>query len=123
MPGKLLLVDDEAGIRNFFTNVAGRLGFEVTAVESVDQFLASYRAQKPSLMVMDLMMPSKDGVELMGVLADDGCDVPIYLISGSDAKLLDRARRLGKARGLDIRDVLTKPIMLEDLEAAFDNLI
>ena len=122
MRTKLLLVDDEAGIRKLFTNVAERMGYEVTAVETVDQFLASYRTQRPSVVVMDLMMPRKDGVELMKSLADDDCDLPIVLISGSDGDLLGRVQRLGLARGLDIRGVLTKPIMLDDLEATLKNV-
>lgn len=121
MPAELLLVDDEAGIRNLFINVAGRLGYEVTAVETVDAFLDSYRASTPTVIVMDLMIPGTDGVELMNMLADAGSDVPIVLISGSEGKLLDRARRLGEARGLNIRAILAKPIMLEDLEAVLDD--
>lgn len=122
MRTKLLLVDDEAGIRNLFTNVAERMGYEVTAVETVDQFLASYKTQRPSIVVMDLMMPRKDGVELLKSLADDECDLPIVLISGSDGDLLGSVQRLGLARGLDIRGVLTKPIMLDDLEATLKNV-
>ena len=116
-PNRLLVIDDEPGICEFVKEVAEANGFEVAIAQDHQEFQASYRSFKPSLIVLDLMMPEVDGIELLRFLAKEECRAQILLASGLDTRVLSTAKRLGASQGLNMLGTLQKPIILDDLEA------
>lgn len=114
---RLLVIDDEPGICAFITEVAEGVGFEAKATTTPDDFRATYRTFSPTAIILDLVMPETDGVELLRFLADDRCRAQILVASGVDPRVLATAKRLGVAHGLQMSGVLEKPIMIPDLEA------
>jgi len=114
---RLLVVDDEAGIRVLLKTVAEALGFEVRTSGNAEEFVAALKAFQPTMLVLDLNMPGCDGVELLRHLAKVGSEALVLLISGEDQRVLNAAERLGQSHGLRMAGVLQKPIMVPELEA------
>ncbi len=114
---RLLVIDDEPGICEFITEVAEGVGFEAKATTTPDDFRTTYRTFSPTAIILDLVMPDTDGIELLRFLADDRCRAQVLVASGVDPRVLATAKRLGDAHGLQMSGVLEKPIMVPDLEA------
>lgn len=107
---KILIVDDEIDLCDLIAELAEEAGLDVRAVSNsaeVEQAIADFA---PQALMLDLMMPGTDGVELLRLLSDRLKGVKIALMSGSDSRVLNSARRLGSAHGLDIIATLEKPL-------------
>ena len=115
---RLLVVDDEAGIREFIREVAEELGFAVVDVADPSEFLTACQEFAPSVIALDLVIPGTDGIELLRTLAKQACTAEVLIMSGHDAKVLTAAQHLGAAHGLHMSGVLQKPISIDLLEAA-----
>jgi EAL domain-containing protein (putative c-di-GMP-specific phosphodiesterase class I) len=118
----LVVMDDEPEFADFVRYVAEEQGFRVVAPASAAEFKRQVAQLSPALIVLDLHMPEADGIELLRHMAQTGAAARVMLISGTDRKLLETARRLGERQGLDIVAVLQKPVMLDDLNQALGEL-
>jgi EAL domain-containing protein (putative c-di-GMP-specific phosphodiesterase class I) len=117
-PNRLLVIDDEPDIRDFIKVVAEDIGFEVTEADNQVEFQAALQSFSPTVIVLDLMMPGVDGVELLRLLVKKGCRARILLISGLDPRVLNTANRLGSTLGLNMAATLHKPMSIPELETA-----
>jgi EAL domain-containing protein (putative c-di-GMP-specific phosphodiesterase class I) len=118
-----LVVDDDPDIGALIVQVAEGLGFKTAFVERANGLLDTCWTFDPNLIILDLMMPGVDGVQCLRSLADAKCGADIILFSGVDARVLNTAARLGESHGLRIRDLLHKPIAVDDLEAVLARFI
>jgi DNA-binding response OmpR family regulator len=112
---RLLLVDDDPDIVEFISTVAEQQGYEVCSICRPSDFFESFKAFRPSALMLDLAIPDIDGIEIMRWLADEGCRAPIVIISGFGRPVLESAGHLGEARGLKIAATLSKPVRLAAL--------
>ena len=69
---RLLVVDDEPGITRLIAAAARKLGFEVLEVHDTDQFEKALAQIKPTMIFLDISMPGRDGMELIGYLSAAG---------------------------------------------------
>jgi DNA-binding response OmpR family regulator len=115
MQPRLLLIDDEPALADFFANAARESGFEPSVASEAESFRNRFRDERPDGVALDLGMPV-DGVELLRFLSDEEFDGPVLIISGFDRRVLESAFRLGEALGLKMMGPLEKPVRLEDLE-------
>lgn len=113
---RLLVIDDEPGICEFIKEVAEGVGFEAKTTTTPEDFRTAYRAFSPTAIILDLVMPETDGVELLRFLAEDRCRAQVMVASGVDSRVLATAKRLGDAHGLQMSGVLEKPILVPELE-------
>lgn len=111
---KLLVVDDQADICEVVCEAAAFDGWETKSACNATDFHALYD-DSWDVIIMDLVMPDTDGIELLRSLADQDCQSTIILMSGFDKKVLDTARQLGQAHGLDVAGSLLKPFRIGDL--------
>jgi EAL domain-containing protein (putative c-di-GMP-specific phosphodiesterase class I) len=119
---RLLIIDDEEDICDLIAEIAERRGLEprtTSNAENVSQILIDF---PPDIIMMDLMMPGIDGVELLRLLSEKAKNAKLCLISGSDARVLNSARRLGSAHGLDVVAALEKPLSIQMLNGFFDQV-
>lgn len=112
---RLLVIDDEPAFGNIVKRVAQGCGFEVVVTENPSAFINAARLWQPTVIMLDLKMPGSDGIQLLRALAADKCPAQIVLSSGADAKVLDSAMQLGRERGLNMGQVLQKPIRADSL--------
>jgi len=119
---RLLIIDDEEDICDLIAEIGERHGMQprtTSDAETVAQILADFT---PDIIMMDLMMPGIDGVELLRLLSEKAKSAKLCLISGSDSRVLNSARRLGSAHGLDVVDALEKPLSIQTLNNFFDRM-
>lgn len=112
---RLLVVDDEPDVRELIVDVGQSVGFEVADAGSFDEFRAVMGQFDPTLIVLDLNMPETDGVEHLRYLAEQQSRATILLISGFDRRVLESARRLGMSQGLNLGEVLHKPVRVAEM--------
>ena len=104
--GRILVVDDEIYIVHILDFSLGMEGYEVLTALDGEQALEKARAEKPDLIVLDIMMPKLDGYETCKRLKADAQtkDVPVILLS---AKGRNVDQKVGFEVGAD--DYITKP--------------
>ncbi len=119
---RMLVIDDEEDVCETIAEIATSRGFEVATISNPDNVRSTLQNFTPDFIMLDLMMPGTDGVELLRLLADHVKDAKICLISGSDARVLNSARRLGSAHGLNVIAALEKPLDISVLRATFNQL-
>ena len=115
MPGeRLLIIDDEAGLREFMRLFLSREGYEVHSAASGEVGLELYDRLRPDLVLTDLTMPGMNGLEVLRRVkeraAREGRDVPVLLITAyGSVQTAVEAMREGAF------DYLPKPFVNEDL--------
>ena len=104
--GRILVVDDEIYIVHILDFSLGMEGYEVITALDGEQALEKARADKPDLIVLDIMMPKLDGYETCKILKGepDTKDIPVILLS---AKGRNVDQKIGFEVGAD--DYITKP--------------
>ncbi len=119
MPAATILVaEDQADIRDLIVMNLRSAGYEVTAVGDGPAALASQNEQASDLLILDLMMPGLDGLEVCKALRARGRGTPILMLT---AKATELDRVLGLELGAD--DYLTKPFSLAELLARVKALL
>lgn len=113
---RVLAIDDEPGITNFVRKAVESLGHEVIATCELAEFKHAVESWRPGVMIIDVNMPTCDGVELLRYLAEAGCGTPIYVLSGLDDITVDAVIRIGADRGLRMAGKLMKPLRLAELQ-------
>jgi len=109
----VFVVDDEAPVRKALSRLLRAAGLAVAAFASPEEFLAQYDRHMPGCLVLDLMMPGFNGLELQRTLDKKGSMLPIIFLSGRG----DVQNRVQAMKGGAI-DFLTKPVNDKDLLAA-----
>ena len=115
---RLLVVDDDIEFGEFVRKVGLDLGYAVEVRSDARTFQEAYRAFDPDTIVLDIVMPEVDGVELVQWLADQRSRAKVILITGFTAHYAEVARTLGEVKGLSSMTTLTKPVRLARLRAA-----
>ncbi|MDQ5824081.1 MAG: response regulator transcription factor [Chloroflexota bacterium] len=115
MPAKtVLVVDDEPGIVAIVRDYLDRAGFRVLTAGDGEQALRLARLERPSLMVLDLMLPGIDGLDITRTLRSDPAlrKLPVIMLT---ARVEEADRLVGLELGAD--DYVTKPFSPRELVA------
>jgi DNA-binding response OmpR family regulator len=111
MARTILVVDDEATLRETLVEALELEGFRAIPAADGREALARFRADRPDLVLLDLMLPELSGVEVCRILrAESG--VPIIMLTAKDGEV-DKV--VGLELGAD--DYVTKPFSLRELTA------
>ena len=113
---RLLVMDDDPDVGAFFGQVGEDLGFDVKVLADPMQFAAVVAEFLPTVILLDLQMPGRDGIELLRELSALGCRPKVLIASGLDSRVLTTASELGLSMGVDIAGSFCKPIALDELE-------
>ena len=109
---RLLLVDDEDNLRSMLEAALRHPGFEVHAADSGRTALEAVGSIEPDLVVLDVMLPDRDGFEVCRRWRQEGRRTPVVFLTARDGTE-DKVR--GLTTGGD--DYLVKPFSLEELVA------
>lgn len=113
---KLIVVDDEVGLADFVCDVAEMAGFETEQFNDAAKFKEQYD-KCADVLILDLMMPGVDGIEVIRYLAEINCNAQLILVSGFDQSVLYSAQKLAIERGLNFVGSLGKPFRQKELLA------
>jgi two-component system alkaline phosphatase synthesis response regulator PhoP len=108
---KILVIDDEPSIINLVTAYLKPEGYEVYTASDGNAGLKSARAFKPDLIILDLMLPGMDGIELLSILRRES-DVYVIMLT---ARTDETDKIVGLSVGAD--DYVTKPFSPRELVA------
>lgn len=108
---KILVVDDEPAIRTLLRSTLARAGYQAVEAGSAKEALASAAIDKPDLVLLDLGLPDRDGLELIGALRGEA-GVPLIVVSARE-----NSEQKVAALDLGADDYVTKPFDTEELLA------
>ena len=112
---RLLIVDDEPSVAQTVGVIASTRGFQTEIVSTLDAMLHRLDTWHPTHLIVDLMMPDTDGVEVIRELARRESRVAVIILSGLGRRVVHAARRTAEQRGLNVLGALTKPFLPDAL--------
>lgn len=115
---RVLVVDDDAAIRDLLETVLRKDGYEVTTLDDPTKADAEVRAGKFHLCLLDLMMPGQDGVQTLAKIRKVDKDLAVVMITGYPS--LETAVQAMK---LDALDYLRKPFTVDDLRNVVERVL
>lgn len=118
---RVMIVDDDEGVRLMLRILMEKLGHEVVEAENGHEAIKLIGKQIPALVILDIIMPEKEGLETILELRNAHPSLPIIAISGGgrigSQSYLDDALKLGASK------VFSKPFDLDDIRKAALELI
>jgi FixJ family two-component response regulator len=109
----VLVVDDDASVRDAVRNLLASVGLRAVAFGSTDEFLRAQKPAAPSCLVLDVRLPGMSGLEFQERLAEMGNHIPIVFITAhGDIPMTSRAIKAGAV------EFLTKPFQKDEFLAA-----
>ncbi|CFX54423.1 Signal transduction response regulator, receiver domain [Syntrophomonas zehnderi OL-4] len=112
MNGKIMVVDDEEALVRLISYNLAKEGFNILTAGDGNEAWQMIIQEKPDLIVLDLMLPGKDGLEICRDLRKENIDIPIIMLTARDEEI-DKV--LGLELGAD--DYMTKPFSVRELSA------
>jgi CheY-like chemotaxis protein len=109
----ILVIDDDALVRQALTQVLESRGYEVQCAPEGRQGLRAFRKRRPDLVISDIIMPDMEGIETILELRVLSSDCPIIAISGGGR--FGKADFLSVAKHLGATATLSKPFETDDL--------
>lgn len=106
---RLLTIDDDTAICRTIDLVARTTGFEARSTSDTSEFFRLVEEWRPSHLVLDLVMPGLDGVDVLHRLAEMGTDAQVIVTSGHGLRVAEAARRVARELDLASPGVLPKP--------------
>jgi two-component system alkaline phosphatase synthesis response regulator PhoP len=111
---KILIVDDDPDILAAIGAVLEARNYEVATARDGEEGLARLKEEKPDLMILDLLMPRKDGFAVCKELKDPRwskySDMPILMLTSVREEVSRRRYELETGLSLDVDDYVEKPI-------------
>ena len=115
---KVFLLDDEELIVTVLSKALRREGYEIFAETDTNGIIDKIKSCNPDLLLMDIRMPGRDGIDILKELKEDGLTTPVVMLTADDtAETAVRAMKLGAA------DYLTKPFNTDEVKIVIRNII
>jgi DNA-binding response OmpR family regulator len=111
---KILVIDDDEQMRNMLRRMLMQAGYEVIDAVDGSEGIRLFRQQPSDLVITDIFMPGKEGLQVIRELRKDFRDVRIIAMSGGSARIGEFSA-LPLAKEFGAIDTLTKPFMREEL--------
>ena len=111
---RILVVDDSPTDRQFLSDMLSKSGFSVSTAENAEDAMKKVKAQRPDLVLMDVVMPGQNGFQATRTLAKDDAtkSIPVILCT---SKGQETDKVWGMRQGA--RDYIVKPVNAADLLA------
>ncbi len=120
MPPKILVVDDEALVRNMVCDGLAAAGHPVLTASSGEEALQVVHAERPACILLDIMMPDLDGYDTCAALKSDPktASIPVLLVSATtNPQVMDLAKKAGAVA------VLRKPVRIDELQRTISHVL
>lgn len=118
--GRVLVIDDDAGVRDAFTMALEDTRYEVVSTEDGQSGLDMARMYQPDLILLDLKMPGMNGVETLRHLHKSCPGVPVYIVTAFYGEFLEPLRA-AQDEGIPF-DLARKPLALDEIRTIVDSV-
>jgi CheY-like chemotaxis protein len=116
MEKRLLVVDDDVRLTRIVALTASTLGIATTQVNDPMRALDAFVATKPQVVMIDIFMPEKDGIELLNEILLTGIATRVVLTSGRNGdEMLEIAQEAMRLHSMAAAPVLPKPFRRDQL--------
>lgn len=115
MAKKLLVIDDQTGITKVVEMIGKQLGLNAKSLNSSARATETFIAFKPDVLMLDMIMPEKDGIDVLNEILLTGIPVKVVLTSGFSESYLRLAEGVAKFHENPNVTVLRKPFRREEL--------
>ena len=115
---KVLVIDDEQGIRNLLDTLLSRKGYDVVLADGGRKGLELIRRERPDVVVLDLKMPEMDGVAVLQQIRRLNSNQPVIILTGAATP-----EREQQVRALGVTEFVEKEFSLHRLGDALKRLL
>ena len=127
MPEKILIVDDDPDILDALTMILEAKGYQTVTAQDGVEGLANLKAEKPDLMILDLLMPKMDGFAVCKELQDPRWSkfkgIPILILTSVREEASRRRYELETGLELNVDDYVEKPVSPDILLQRVERLV
>ena len=118
---RIAVIDDDDEVRDFITLTLEADGHHVVAGSDGEHAIELLKEEAPDLLIVDILMPNKDGLETILSLRKSGAELPVLAISAGG--VLDRGYLLSTAKSFGADEVLPKPFEADTLRQKVRTLL
>jgi DNA-binding response OmpR family regulator len=115
---KILVIDDEPGIRDLLDTLLRRKGYDVVLAESGRKGLELFRRERPDIIVLDLKMPEMDGLTVLREIQNLDPKKPVIILTGAGTAEAER-----QVRALGVTEYVEKEFSLHLLGDSLKRLL
>ena len=113
----ILLADDERALRVFLKEALERRGFSVRCAPDGERALAMYRARRPDLLILDVMMPGMGGCAVCEAVRREDAETPVLFLTALDSEA-DELRGLGAGADAYVPKTVSEEVLVARIAAA-----
>ena len=119
---KILLVEDDPFIQDIYKTALEQADFEVKIIEKGDRALKAIKEEKPDLVLLDIVLPGKDGWEVLHeIKSDSSLETRVFVLSNLDQKEeVDKGKNLGADKYF-IKAHYTPSQIVEEVKKEFNS--
>lgn len=115
---KILVIDDEVGIRNLLDTLLHRKGYDVVLADNGQKGLAVFRRERPDVVVLDLKMPGMDGFTVLQQVRSLNPTQPVIILTGAATPEMEQ-----QVRALGVSEFVEKEFSLHLLGDSLKRLL
>lgn len=119
--GRILVIDDDEVVGMLVSAAAQAMGLHCQVAKDPTTYL-DLLTPETTLILLDLVMPGMDGIEVLRILGEQNCKARIVLMSGMNKRVIETAKKLARTLGLTVAGDLQKPFGLPELKVALSSV-
>jgi len=123
MPPRVMMIDDETGITKVVGMTASKLGCSFRSVTKSEEAVENFLEYRPDVVFLDMIMPGKDGIDVLNEILATGIATKIVLVSGYGDGYLNLAEGLAAFHGSDRFPILKKPFRNAELVELLGSMV
>ncbi len=115
---KILVVDDQPEVANQISAYLEHMGFSTVVVNSVEAALVIFKPDLFELVISDVLMPGKNGFDMVQFIKNDYPEIPVALISGYFDQHMKDCQKI-----LNIERIYQKPVFLKTIKQILNDTL
>jgi EAL domain-containing protein (putative c-di-GMP-specific phosphodiesterase class I)/CheY-like chemotaxis protein len=112
---RIVLIDDDRVVGEIVSALANSMGLHCAVTRTADEFF-QHIGPDTGIIILDLVMPGMDGIEILRLLGERNCKARIILMSGINIRVIETAKKLAQSHGLTVIGHLQKPFPIPQLQ-------
>ena len=112
---RIVVIDDDRVVGEIVSALAKAMGLRCDVTRTPEEFFDRI-GPETSLILLDLVMPEMDGIEILRSLGERNCKARIVLMSGINIRVIETAKKLAQSLGLSVVGHLQKPFPISQLQ-------